>query len=127
MASLVTADTVFPLRAASCRNFASSSSGSFTVVLFMICQHTYSQADCRESEQTQSLKRLSPEIGLNPVPSRTQRCSSGLTRTIVERTHHNASQLDLGSKRPARASSLSVLAASAGESAGRWERGSVIA
>lgn len=40
IACLVTSDTVLPLLSASCRNLASSSSGNFTVVLFMVCQHT---------------------------------------------------------------------------------------
>lgn len=44
MASLVTSEIVAPRRAASCRSRASKSSGSFTVVRFIICQHTTSQA-----------------------------------------------------------------------------------
>jgi hypothetical protein len=33
---------VMPRRSASCRSLASISSGSFTVVRFMVCQHTAS-------------------------------------------------------------------------------------
>lgn len=42
IASRVTSDTVEPRRAASCRSRASRSSGNFTVVRFMVCQHTCS-------------------------------------------------------------------------------------
>lgn len=41
MASRVIWETVVPRRSASWRSRASSSSGSFTVVLFMVCQHTH--------------------------------------------------------------------------------------
>lgn len=40
IASRVRSETVVPRRAASWRSRASRSSGSFTVVLFMVCQHT---------------------------------------------------------------------------------------
>jgi len=40
MASLVSSETVVRRRAASWRSLASSSSGSLTVVRFMVCQHT---------------------------------------------------------------------------------------
>ncbi len=40
MASRVTSETLVPRRAASWRSRASSSSGSFTVVRLMVCQHT---------------------------------------------------------------------------------------
>lgn len=41
MASLVSSETVTRLRSASWRSRASRSSGSLTVVRFMVCQHTY--------------------------------------------------------------------------------------
>ena len=40
IASRVSSETVVSRRSASCRNRASRSSGSFTVVRFMVCQHT---------------------------------------------------------------------------------------
>ncbi len=40
IASRVRSDTLVPRRAASWRSRASRSSGSLTVVLFMVCQHT---------------------------------------------------------------------------------------
>ena len=40
MASLVTSETVVARRSASWRRRASNSSGSLTVVLFTVCQHT---------------------------------------------------------------------------------------
>jgi len=40
IASRVTSEMVTPRRCASCRSRASRSSGSFTVVRFMVCQHT---------------------------------------------------------------------------------------
>lgn len=42
IASRVISDTVMPRRSASCRSRESSSSESFTVVRFMVCQHTIS-------------------------------------------------------------------------------------
>src|SRR5579859_4597836 len=41
MAWRVSSETVMPRRSASWRSLASRSSGSLTVVRFMVCQHTY--------------------------------------------------------------------------------------
>ncbi len=45
MASLVTSEMVVARRSASWRRRASNSSGSFTVVLFMVCQHTLHEVE----------------------------------------------------------------------------------
>ena len=45
IASRVSSETVVSRRSASCRRRASSSSGSFTVVRFTVCQHTVTAND----------------------------------------------------------------------------------
>ncbi len=54
IASLVTSETVVARRSASWRRRASNSSGSLTVVLFTVCQHTIHQvrgARCRQARR----------------------------------------------------------------------------
>jgi hypothetical protein len=60
---------VIPRRSASCRSLASSSSGSLTVVLLMVCQHTPTGEPVPREFASQSARRgIDP--GRSPIGGR---------------------------------------------------------
>jgi serine/arginine repetitive matrix protein 1 len=58
----VISDTVMPRRSASCRSRESSSSESFTVVRFMVCQHTISLYALVKQKRTACTAQQQPSI-----------------------------------------------------------------
>ena len=85
MACRVSSDTVMPRRSASCRSLASRSSGSLTVVLFKVCQHTSTDS---------SLTAVRANLGERPRTSdRAERVDLYSRRTPANDDVHAVSEL----------------------------------